>query len=147
SVGPLMVAAASAFLAQQVLGQAHPLYALPGLAMPHGGQWLALVALGLACGLAAPAFLKGLDAARWTFRHLSLALPWRLGLGGLLLGLLRVALPDAAGNGDRVIVAMLHQEWAWQAVLLILVGKLLATALTVGSGAVGGVFTPALFVG
>ena len=34
-----------------------------------------------------------------------------------------------------------------KAVLMVLVVKVLATAITVGSGAVGGIFTPTLFVG
>lgn len=38
-------------------------------------------------------------------------------------------------------------QWTWTAVLMVLTFKILATALTTGSGAVGGVFTPALFVG
>ncbi|MNV57179.1 Voltage-gated ClC-type chloride channel ClcB [compost metagenome] len=42
---------------------------------------------------------------------------------------------------------MLHTQWAWQAVAAILLLKTLATAASVGSGAVGGVFTPTLFVG
>jgi CIC family chloride channel protein len=42
---------------------------------------------------------------------------------------------------------MLHDRWTWTAVLSVLVFKVVATALTAGSGAVGGVFTPMLFVG
>jgi CIC family chloride channel protein len=42
---------------------------------------------------------------------------------------------------------MLHTQWAWQAVAAILLMKIVATGASVGSGAVGGVFTPTLFVG
>jgi CIC family chloride channel protein len=42
---------------------------------------------------------------------------------------------------------ILAGKWVWQIVLLILLSKVLATAATFGSGAVGGVFTPTLFVG
>src|SRR3546814_17134477 len=58
-----------------------------------------------------------------------------------------MAIPEVAGNGYSVVHSLLHNPWAWQAVVLILVCKLVATALTAGSGAVGGVFSPALFVG
>ena len=81
------------------------------------------------------------------FKRTSLALPWRLGLGGLLLGLVLIVRPDVAGNGYSVVYSLLHADWMWYGVLLVLLCKVLATALTVGSGAVGGVFTPALFVG
>jgi CIC family chloride channel protein len=46
-----------------------------------------------------------------------------------------------------VVNSLLHQPWAWQSVALLLVMKVLATAASAGSGAVGGVFTPTLFVG
>jgi CIC family chloride channel protein len=42
---------------------------------------------------------------------------------------------------------ILQEQWLWWALLLLLVGKLAATAATVGSGAVGGVFTPTLLTG
>src|SRR5690606_4899770 len=71
----------------------------------------------------------------------------RLALGGLLLGLLLLLIPQVAGNGYSVVYSLLHTPWAWHAVILILVCKGIATAITVGSGAVGGGFTPALFVG
>jgi CIC family chloride channel protein len=46
-----------------------------------------------------------------------------------------------------VAESILNNHWTWYALLLILVFKVLATVATTGSGAVGGVFTPTLFVG
>src|SRR5262249_42034816 len=46
-----------------------------------------------------------------------------------------------------VVNAILHSPWTWSALLVVLGCKIAATAATVGSGAVGGVFTPTLFVG
>jgi CIC family chloride channel protein len=42
---------------------------------------------------------------------------------------------------------VLHGHWLWRGLAIILVCKLLATAVTFGSGAVGGVFTPTLVMG
>jgi len=55
--------------------------------------------------------------------------------------------PEVAGNGYSVVYSLLHAQWAWHAVAIMLASKIIATALTVGSGAVGGVFTPSIFVG
>jgi len=55
--------------------------------------------------------------------------------------------PAVWGNGYSVVNSMLHTDWAWQAVAVLLLLKILATAASVGSGALGGVFTPTLFVG
>lgn len=147
SFGPLLVAAASANIVMRMTGHYTTTYAMYGMAQLPGLEVLPFIVLGLLAGLMAPLFLKFLDLSRTQFRRTGLALPWRLGLGGLLLGVLLVFRPDVAGNGYSVVYSFLHADWAWHAVVLVLLFKVLATALTVGSGAVGGVFTPALFVG
>lgn len=147
SLGPLLVAAASANIVMRMTGHYNTIYAMYGMSQIAGHEVPPFIVLGILCGLAAPLFLKFLDVFRIQFRRTGLALPWRLGLGGLLLGLVLTMRPDVAGNGFSVVYSFLHSDWAWHAVVLVLLLKVLATALTVGSGAVGGVFTPALFVG
>jgi CIC family chloride channel protein len=110
-------------------------------------QVLPFVVLGIVTGLAAPLFLKLLDHVKGWFRKTGLPIELRLALGGLMLGMVLLFIPQVAGNGYSVVYSLLHTQWAWYAVVLILLCKVLATAITVGSGAVGGVFTPALFVG
>jgi CIC family chloride channel protein len=51
------------------------------------------------------------------------------------------------GNGYNAVSVILSSNVVWTALLTLLAFKLLATAATVGSGAVGGVFTPTLLVG
>jgi CIC family chloride channel protein len=46
-----------------------------------------------------------------------------------------------------VVDSLLQGNWGWQALLFVLVFKLAAVAATTGSGAVGGIFTPTLFMG
>jgi CIC family chloride channel protein len=79
----------------------------------------------------------------------SLALPpyVRLAVGGLIVGGLAIWHPEVCGNGYSVLNEVLRGSVVWQLLLLILILKLVATAATFGSGAVGGVFTPTLFVG
>ena len=147
SFGPLLVAAASANIVMRMTGHYHTTYAMEGMIQIPGVEVLPFILLGVLSGLCAPLFLKFLNVSKGLFKRTGLALPWRLGLGGLLLGMVLIFRPDVAGNGYSVVYSMLHSEWTWYAVALVLVFKLLATALTVGSGAIGGVFTPALFVG
>lgn len=74
-------------------------------------------------------------------------LPIKLALGGLVVGLLSLQVPQVWGNGYSVVDSILNSDWTWHALMLVLVFKVLATTATVGSGAVGGVFTPTLFCG
>lgn len=147
SLGPLLVAAASANIVMRMSGHYTTTYAMYGMSQIAGYKVLPFILLGVLVGLTAPLFLKILDYSRTLFKKTKLPLPFRLGLGGLMLGALLIIRPDVAGNGYSVVHSFLYSDWAWHAVLLILLLKVLATALTVGSGAVGGVFTPALFVG
>ena len=51
------------------------------------------------------------------------------------------------GNGQGLLRSLFHQNWFWDEILAILLLKLVATAAAFGSGVVGGVFTPTLFIG
>lgn len=147
TVGPLLIAAAFANLTVRATGHYHVLYPMAGLSQVEGLWILPFIVLGLLCGVLAPQFLRFLGLMRKLFEQTKLALPIRLALGGLLVGLMLITFPNVAGNGFSVVTSLLHQPWSWQALLLILILKVLATGFTVGSGAVGGVFTPALLVG
>jgi CIC family chloride channel protein len=68
-------------------------------------------------------------------------------VGGLIVGALAVWHPEVCGNGYSVVNGILRGQWLWQTVAIILIFKILATTATFGSGAVGGVFTPTLFIG
>ena len=150
SFGPLVFASVVATLTvRQFLGS-NPLYEISMHDMVRlGSNWEIIphVLLGLIAGLAAPWFLRGLRASEKMFAATKLPPPFRLASGGLIVGALAMVYPQVCGNGYSVINELLHGHWFWKGVLAVLVFKLLATAATFGSGAVGGVFTPTLFAG
>jgi CIC family chloride channel protein len=147
SFGPILVASVIANITMREFAGYRPPYEMPPFPPIAGIEITLFVGLGVLCGVAAPLFLRLLELSRHRFGKLALALPWRLGLGGLAVGALSIWVPDVWGNGYSVVNSILHEPWTWSALLLVLVMKVLATALTTGSGAVGGVFTPTLFVG
>jgi CIC family chloride channel protein len=78
----------------------------------------------------------------------------RLALGGLVVGAIAIIYPEVCGNGYGATNRLLHHvvppDQVARALIFIaglLVAKFVATASTVGSGTVGGVFTPTLFLG
>jgi CIC family chloride channel protein len=108
-----------------------PLYALLGL-----------VAAGVA--LAFIRFLYGLEDL---FEAVPLP-PWTLApIGGLMVGALGITYPQVFGVGYEAIEAALRNETAVGLMLMLLVLKLVATSVTIGSGGSGGVFAPSLFIG
>ncbi|HWZ46607.1 MAG TPA: ClcB-like voltage-gated chloride channel protein, partial [Herbaspirillum sp.] len=147
SFGPILVASVIANITMRAFAGYRPPYEMPSFPAIHGLEVLLFLMLGLLAGLAAPQFLHLLDFSKRQFNKTGMPLPLRLGVGGLLVGLLSLWLPQIWGNGYEVVNDILHTHWAWSTLLIILVLKVAATALTTGSGAVGGVFTPTLFVG
>lgn len=151
SFGPILVASVVANITMRELPGYKPTYEMPIFPVIFGAEVIFFVALGILCGIAAPQFLRLLQLSKRTFQRTNLSMPLRLGIGGLMVGIISIWVPQVWGNGYSVVNSLLHSPlqapWAWNAVLVILVFKIIATALTTGSGAVGGVFTPALFVG
>ncbi|MFZ1907593.1 MAG: ClcB-like voltage-gated chloride channel protein, partial [Burkholderiales bacterium] len=145
--GPLVVASVVANITMRELTGYAPPYQMPAFPSVVGPEVLIFVALGLLAGAAAPQFMRVLQLAKAGFGRLGLPLPLRLGLGGLIVGLISARVPEVWGNGYSVVNSLLHHDWLWSMVLLVLVCKIVTTASTTGSGAIGGVFTPTLFVG
>jgi CIC family chloride channel protein len=70
-----------------------------------------------------------------------------MALVGLLLGIVIQRYPEIVGNGREAIGNLFDRSFPAEYAVALLVLRLVVTPLTVGSGAVGGVFTPTLFVG
>ncbi|MDE1899446.1 MAG: ClcB-like voltage-gated chloride channel protein [Xanthomonadaceae bacterium] len=146
-LGPLMVASVVANVTvHQVLGY-EPVYKIPALHVASLWELPLFLLMGLALGALAPLFMGALDGTRRLFRHLPLGLPLKLALGGLIVGAISVWHPQVWGNGYSVVNDVLQHPWPLALILAVLFAKVLATSATTGSGAVGGVFTPTIFVG
>ncbi|MGI4813031.1 MAG: ClcB-like voltage-gated chloride channel protein [Janthinobacterium lividum] len=147
SFGPIVVASVIANMTMRLLPGYRPTYEMPSFPEVFGPEIIVFVGLGIVAGLLAPQFLRLLGFSRRRFNQLGWPLPWRLGVGGLAVGLISLLVPQVWGNGYSVVNGLLHQPATWSFVATLLVCKVVATALTTGSGAVGGIFTPTLFVG
>ncbi len=147
SFGPLLLASVvSALVTQQVTG-AEPRFDVPTFRIVSIWEAFPYLALGLVGGVAGPWFLYVLKAVRRLFDRIPGPRVVRFVLGGLGVGLLAIVVPEAWGSGLDTETSVLYTEWLWQSLALVLVVKVAAVAVTTGSGAVGGIFAPTLFVG
>lgn len=110
------------------------------------------ILLGLVTGVMGAVFMKLLNRSEAGFKRLNVPIYVRLMLGGLVVGVIAVQFPGVWGNGYAITNKILTGDYpAELSGLVFLAGlflaKLIATLATVGSGAVGGVFTPTLFLG
>ncbi|MCD9876359.1 chloride channel protein [Streptomyces guryensis] len=121
---------------------------LPGFHVDHLAQYGLFAALGVVAAVAGVGFSRFLylieDACDWLWRGPEWLRP---AVGGLALGVLLLALPEMYGVGYPVLQKATESGYAVGFLLLLLVGKMLATSLTIGIGGSGGVFAPSLFIG
>jgi CIC family chloride channel protein len=147
SFGPLVLSSVIATVVSRSLRGGAPLFEVETFHLVSAIELIPYLFLGCLAGAAAPLFMLMLDHATRMFERGGWPLPVRLAVGGLIVGALSIVHPDVWGNGYGALTQIVEKDWVWTALLSLLVFKLVATASTVGSGAVGGVFTPTLLVG
>jgi chloride channel protein, CIC family len=148
---PVIVASVtSTFTVRAVVGD-DPIYrGLKDLKFEHIGPWMAIpiFVLGVFAALAGWGFLRSLTFVEDRMSALRLPRGARAVLAGLLVGALGIGVPEVWGNGyDAVSDRILPVAVGIDVLLLLLVSKVAATAITSGGGVSGGVFTPTLFIG
>ena len=143
----VIAAVTSAAIGRAVLGD-HPFLHLPTFTVEHPQQYLLFAALGLLAGLVGVGFSKVLYAIEDLCDRVWRGPEWlRPAAGGLLLGGLLVCLPQMYGVGYPVLGKAMSGGYVVAFLVVLLVGKMVATSLTIGIGGSGGVFAPSLFVG
>lgn len=156
---PVSLATVVAIWLSRLVEGRSPLIDIPEL-MVHAGHTLPLwvmllfVPLGILVGLLSALFIWSLDKAENLFERIPGGYYVQHVFGMFLLGLLIYGLWSYAGHyfvegvGYASITQILKTVLADPVFLLMLmVFKLVATCLTLGSGASGGVFSPSMFMG
>ena len=125
---------------------------VPDFPFTNAKDLLVSALLGLFCipfsFLYASAYFK----SESVFKNLKIKTFLKPALGGLFVGGIILVFPEVAGGGFEFIGTLLHNflptSFFGVFILIgIVLAKILATALTVGSGGSGGVFGPSLFIG
>jgi chloride channel protein, CIC family len=144
---PLVAASVVATLLTRATFGDAPVFRVPSLAMSSPLEIVLFAALGVLGGLLAAAFLLALRASAALYRRSRLPRSLAMATAGLALGLVILCDAEIVGNGREAIAELFLRDWTFGHVLALLALRLLVTPLAVGSGTVGGVFTPTLFLG
>jgi CIC family chloride channel protein len=145
--GPLVFSSVIATLTVRAFLGRGPLYGIPRFQLNSSWEIIPYLLLGACCGLLAPWFVRLLRTSELLAERFTAPVYIKMCIGGFVVGALAIFRPEVCGNGYSAVSAILNGDWVWQTLVVILVFKVLATGATFGSGAVGGVFTPTLFVG
>ncbi|HEX5794859.1 MAG TPA: chloride channel protein, partial [Geminicoccaceae bacterium] len=107
----------------------------------------AFVLLGLVSALAAIALVRAIDLVEQSHRRLGTPRWLRPATAGLLTGLIALQLPEVLGVGYETTDRALNEGYALGFLVLLALAKASATALCLGSGFGGGMFSPSLVLG
>lgn len=151
----LLSAVISALMTQRILGM-HPAFDLPAYQVLNHWEWVNYFGLGVLASWVAIAYTQAIQLAQACFQGGVPGLTW-LGklpttiqpvLGGAFVGIVALQLPQILGIGYGVLEVILQgEQFSLQLLCLLLAVKLIATAVSLGSGFVGGVFAPAMLLG
>ena len=148
SFGAVVLSSVTADVVGRALLGDHPFLSLPRFAVRSPMEYLLYAALGVIVGVVGVVFAKVLylieDACDWLWRGPEWGRP---AVGGLVLGAVLIALPQMYGVGYPVLENAVDGKYVIGMLLLLMVGKMVATSLTIGIGGSGGVFAPTLFIG
>ena len=143
---PLVVAASIAGGIHSTIFGSGPLFSVPAHDYAGLGQLPAYGVLGLACGLLAVIIAKGLFAVEHGFRRLPVDEFWHPAIGAVFFGIVGLFVPRALGVGYDAIDDALGGHLAVGVLAGLLVAKLLAWWVALGSGTSGGTLAPILLI-
>ncbi len=133
-------------ISRAVLGQT-PAFVVPPYELRNPWELLFYVTLGVLAALVAKGFTWLLYACEDLFEAWHCPEYVKPVAGGLGVGCLALVFPHVLGVGYETIGGVLKDQPAIPLMLGLLVAKAAATALTLGSGGSGGIFSPSLFMG
>jgi CIC family chloride channel protein len=156
---PVVIATGAATTLGRLLIGPDPAFVIPDIqfSAPQAfgfEQAIAFVVLGILCGVASWAFIRLLVVMEDGFPKLPGNAYTQNMMGMAVIGLMMVALTHAFGHpyvdgvGYAVIQSILNKGMSAAGLLaLLFVLKLLATTISLGCGASGGIFSPSLYLG
>lgn len=128
-----------------------PIFGIGGhFTFDHPFNLIAYLLLGISAGLVGLLYPATLYRIRDLFKAWRIPRMLKPAIGGLLVGLIGLALPQALGMGYGYVQFGVNNDFThiagWLLAVLVF-AKILTTSLTIGSGGSGGVFGPGMVIG
>lgn len=145
---PIAVASILGYVVAHIVFKRVPLFRVEALTIASPMEYFLFIAIGITGAVLATAFMRAIELAGSLSRKLNWPVPARTTLAGLTLGVVALQVPEILGIGqDTLRMAMGGDALGAADLATIMLAKLLLTALCLGFGFAGGVFSPALLIG
>lgn len=144
---PIVIASVVATVVSRAFLGDFPAFEVPAYRLVSPFELLPYMGIGAFAGLVGIVFIVVLYASEDFFDRLRIPDMLKLPVGGLAVGAIGIFLPHVFGVGYSTINGALTGQLGLGLLGVLLLAKLLATCVTLGSGGSGGIFAPSLFLG
>jgi CIC family chloride channel protein len=144
---PIVISAVVAVVGSRFFLGNHPAFEVPAYEIVSPFELLPYMVVGVAAGLVAVLFIRSLSYSEDFFEKLAIPEYLRACIGGALVGVIAIQLPRVYGVGYTTITASLAGTLPVVTMGILVLAKIAATSITIGSGGSGGIFAPSLFLG
>lgn len=110
-------------------------------------EFPAFMILGVVCAVATIALMRITEIVEVQSRRLAVPRWLHPAGAGLIVGLVALEFPEILGVGYEAMDSALNEQYGLQLLISLAALKILMTALCLGAGFGGGVFSPSLFIG
>ena len=124
------------------------IFHIPRLSLATPAQLPFYAVLGVLCTVVGFLYVRFFYGMRDRFfRRIKLPSHVKPAIGGLMLGIVALFLPQVLGGGYPMIQSAIDGQLAVSLMAMLVFAKIGVTAFTISSGGSGGVFAPSLFIG
>jgi len=147
ALAPVGIAALTGALVVRGLVGSVPIFVVWHEISISAADYPAFFGVGLASAGLGIVVMKGVTSTEALFRSLAVPRWIRPAVGGLLIGALALPFPQILGGGHGGIMRVLHSGFDLPFLAGLIVAKIAASAVSIGSGFRGGLFSTSLFLG
>ncbi len=145
---PVTVASTVGFVFANVVFKRDPLFRIEDVRVLYAPEFLGFVMVGIAGALVAVLFMRSILWFGRLAARINVARYLKPMFAGACIGVVAIWLPDILGIGRETLrFAIIEDAFTASELAITLIAKIAATALCIGFGFAGGVFSPALLIG
>ncbi len=144
---PVLVSSGMGTIVSRALFGDHRVFTMAPYKFVSYWELIFYILLGIVLGILAHAFIKTFYRIKEYFNKLSYSVYVKPFIGFFLVGIIGIWFPQIFGIGYEQVSKVLHKEMIGWVMFVLIFLKIISTSLTLGSGGVGGMFSPAFFIG
>ncbi|UUX49074.1 chloride channel protein [Nisaea acidiphila] len=144
---PIVIASVAGTIVSRTYFGDIPAFVVPPHEIASFLEFGAFALLGVTSAMAAIAFMRLVTVAQTVAERTRLPRWLRPTAGGLIVGAIALLYPEILGVGYEAMDNALNENYALTALIALAVLKIVATAISLGFGFGGGIFSPSLFIG